>query len=713
MKDSARIIAKCCLSKLLWVFVGSALSSCSSSGSDPAKTLRKTSNTLQLEQGAPQQYLVPVRVGNKDLKLLLDTGSNALLVFRDKLGEDNSEVKISPTSVRKKYASTLREGHLATAPVTIGEFAAKAMRIMVIDTPHSDNDPSLTPKHADGILGMRRTDGLSEDLDPVPLDAPLAVLEPDVKTVEFVLPMEGEGQLTLGEAPNILSADPTQIFLAKTLAVSSSNDPVHKSYADLQVPFHISSSFGAAEEGDQDILLDSGALSDLTLDIRLAEKLGYDRTAKKWRIPADEELIFHIIGARSAISFEPRFKISEVVVADYRAAGVAFEAVLGISRWHPYVVGFTFVDYQSGGPDGTIQFLPRSSVLPANILPPVSTISEVIPEPGYVAIPGLNSHGHDSFPETDNSGHLITFQSNRNDGRGENDVYVYKRGTGLLSLNGLNSEREDGDPSISGDGRYVAFHSNRRVSGVEDAANDGDDDFNIYVYDLKAKALVELPGLNSTAIDRNPSLSQDGHFLAFRSERHQELPDGCTITRESLGSQIYLYDMKKKALDNSLAPLLCDSDTFAGEKYDPHLNKDGSMLAFEGYGTIQGGDVQRDLVFLWDVQGQIYIPFPFDEKEAAGVAINSAPSLSGDANWLLFTTTRETPDLGLYDRDLVLLDLQRGIERFIPGLNSLTDDHAASLSGDKRYIVFHSEKRGGKGGADVYLYDFGAGVLDE
>lgn len=67
---------------------------------------------------------------------------------------------MSDTAVSKSYASGTRTGVLATAPVRIGAYAHSNMQIMLIQTPDSQNDSSLTAKSADGVIGLRRTGGL-------------------------------------------------------------------------------------------------------------------------------------------------------------------------------------------------------------------------------------------------------------------------------------------------------------------------------------------------------------------------------------------------------------------------------------------------------------------------------------------------------------------------------------------------------------------------
>ena len=55
-------------------------------------------------------------------------------------------------------------------------------------------------------------------------------------------------------------------------------------------------------------------------------------------------------------------KTAEAAVQMYELGGNAFDAVVGINIWQPYIVGFTQVGFQDGGPDGTIVFLNKDDL---------------------------------------------------------------------------------------------------------------------------------------------------------------------------------------------------------------------------------------------------------------------------------------------------------------------------------------------------------------
>ncbi len=482
------------------------------SGFVKKKVYDGTETTFSLKRGGADQFLLPVEIGDQTFDLLVDTGSDGLLVFEDKTDTSDKGISVSDTKVSKTYASGTRSGVVATASVRIGAYSAPRMQIMLVQKPDSRNDPSLTPKGADGIIGLRRTAGLDFSLQGDSLDAPLNALTPSVEQIEFDFPPTGTASLSFGKMPVLDSAETQFVFRAKALSVADPSD--RESYSDLQVPFRAKTSFGEADDENLDILLDTGAVSKLVLDTKVAEKLGYNISTGKWNIPEDEEIELNLIGLTETATLYPKFKVWEVSVAPYSTMGVEFEAVMGISRWQEYVVGFDYVPTHKGGPDGTISLLRRLDMNEAVSGGAPFLSAEFIP------LPGLNSVGSDEFPRADDSGSTVVFQSDREGGMGGYDIYVWQSGQGIMEMPNLNSAGNDTYPSVSGNGQLVAFQSDRDGSG------------DIYLYDIANKAFADVAGINSDAHDMSPSLSSDGRYIAFASGR----------SGGSGGSDIYLYD---------------------------------------------------------------------------------------------------------------------------------------------------------------------------
>jgi Tol biopolymer transport system component len=133
------------------------------------------------------------------------------------------------------------------------------------------------------------------------------------------------------------------------------------------------------------------------------------------------------------------------------------------------------------------------------------------PAATYRPLPAI--HAPDGFndwaPAPDRTGGRIAFVSDRG---GRTDVFVYDTlGDSLLTLPDLASDATDTEPALTPDGRYLAFASNRAG---------GAGGFDLYLYDLEARAFIALAGsVNTAADERNPSISDDAGVIVFESDR--------------------------------------------------------------------------------------------------------------------------------------------------------------------------------------------------
>jgi Tol biopolymer transport system component len=91
---------------------------------------------------------------------------------------------------------------------------------------------------------------------------------------------------------------------------------------------------------------------------------------------------------------------------------------------------------------------------------------------------------------------------------------------------GINSQFADEHPTLSSNGRYLAFASDRTYSR------------NIYLYDLQAKRFIDLPNLNRLNSSQDqPTLSADGRYIAYVSTERGR-PDVFVYDRNSGRSQL-------------------------------------------------------------------------------------------------------------------------------------------------------------------------------
>jgi Tol biopolymer transport system component len=182
-------------------------------------------------------------------------------------------------------------------------------------------------------------------------------------------------------------------------------------------------------------------------------------------------------------------------------------------------------------------------------------------------------------------GKLLAFSAWARPGAaGRWDVLLYDLGTRkLVDLPGLNTARFDERmPALSGDGRFLAYATNDRGGkGLTD----------VHLFDRREGKVLKLPELNSESMDVEPSLSADGRLIAFASDR----------AGGAGGRDIYLFDREKTAL------LSLPGLNSAAHEQSPSLSPDGRYVAFVSERI--GGAGERD-IYVYDRDKRALLPTP-------------------------------------------------------------------------------------------------------
>jgi Tol biopolymer transport system component len=170
------------------------------------------------------------------------------------------------------------------------------------------------------------------------------------------------------------------------------------------------------------------------------------------------------------------------------------------------------------------------------------------------------------------------------------DICVYDdRTRSRVDLGALNTSVFDEEkPGISDDSKHIVFQANGRPGSSAGGVD-------VYLYDVDAMGLVNTPGLNSPADDRNPCISGDGRYIAFDSNRSA---GGSNRALEA--SDVYVYDLAAMAL---VTPSPWNS---AADDYWPHLNIDGSLMTFAS--DRPGGEGAADIYLYRFFGGFIDLP---------------------------------------------------------------------------------------------------------
>jgi Tol biopolymer transport system component len=209
----------------------------------------------------------------------------------------------------------------------------------------------------------------------------------------------------------------------------------------------------------------------------------------------------------------------------------------------------------------------------------------------------------------------------------------------------------------------VAFASNRTTS-----------QYDIYLYDYDQVGFRLLKGLNSVVdADSSPALTSDGQTIAFVTQR------------STTSTDILIYD-RGSCSTGAIAAV-----NSAGDESQPNFSGDGQRLAFVR-DTVGGHRIRM-------LNGNTFLLVPLPGLDAPGGFDDDAPASDRTATGIAFVSNRGgNSDVYVYDRNADSLVT-------LPGLNSAASDIEPTLSPDAHFLCFASNRAGGTGGFDLYLYD--------
>jgi Tol biopolymer transport system component len=159
---------------------------------------------------------------------------------------------------------------------------------------------------------------------------------------------------------------------------------------------------------------------------------------------------------------------------------------------------------------------------------------------------GAQGNGHSDNPVISPEGTFVAFQSSASnlvpgDNNGLDDIFIRDLLTGVTSRVSSNIFGGDADggsinPSISENGRYAAFQSSAGNLVLGDFNNAAD----IFVYDSVTGdiylASIDNNGIQGNGSSMNPSISEDGAYIAFESSATNLVPGDTNGNKD-----IFLY----------------------------------------------------------------------------------------------------------------------------------------------------------------------------
>lgn len=274
-------------------------------------------------------------------------------------------------------------------------------------------------------------------------------------------------------------------------------------------------------------------------------------------------------------------------------------------------------------------------------LPPYTgTLCSAPPEAARVPDAGTDGEFYPGDASISSDGGRLAFTSNApglvaGDTNGNQDVFVWDRQAGatVLVSAGVGGSPANGgslEPSISADGRWVAFVSvaSNLVDG--DTNNVGD----VFVADLTTGAvqLVSVGQGGAPADSRSsaPSISADGRWVAFASVASNLVDDEISDTQA-----VFVFD--RSTGETRLVSVGTGGPVAGQSKFaaDPSISGDGQWIAFTSERDFLTGGAQGTLVYLWSgTTGTTQLVS--QGLDGAPASTSESASVSADGRWVAF-----------------------------------------------------------------------------
>lgn len=255
-------------------------------------------------------------------------------------------------------------------------------------------------------------------------------------------------------------------------------------------------------------------------------------------------------------------------------------------------------------------------------------------------------------------------------------------------------------PSISGDGRFVAFTSDadNLVAGDTNHVRD------VFVRDVVAGTTTRVQGpAQPDAASTNPSMSADGHWVAFVSTADNLVPGDANRKPDVFRARVGAPGM-------TLVSVGDDGRAADQESASPDISADGRYVAFSSWAHgLTADDTNRwSDVFVRDVTAGRTV---LASRTDAGRSVNNSsyfPSVSDDGTIVAFdsaATNIVAHDKG--ETDVFVRNLATGRTARVSGRAGQLPkgvSGGAEVSGDGHVVLFHS--------ANFYLAGNSAAAVD-
>jgi len=282
-----------------------------------------------------------------------------------------------------------------------------------------------------------------------------------------------------------------------------------------------------------------------------------------------------------------------------------------------------------------------------------------------VASDGSQGTNHSRDPSISADGRYVAFGSNASnlvgdDTNGKYDVFIHDRQMGQTSRVSVASDGEQGNfdsyfPSISADGRYVAFES--YASNL--VGDDTNGKYDVFIHDRQtgqtSRVSVASDGSQGNNHSRDPSISADGRYVAFRSDASNLVGDDTNPEYD-----VFIHD--RQTGQTSCVSVASDGEQGNDYSGEPSISADGRYVAFKSKASNLVGDDTNDWddVFIHDRQTGQTSRVSVTSDGGQGNNQSDSPSISADGRYVAFESyarnlvgddTNDTADVFVHERE--------------------------------------------------------------
>ena len=301
-------------------------------------------------------------------------------------------------------------------------------------------------------------------------------------------------------------------------------------------------------------------------------------------------------------------------------------------------------------------------------------------------------------PDINSPGSYIAFDSdsNINGGNPNNntEVFLYDTTTDVFTQITDTTSGFNITASISDDANIIAFESTANITG-----QNPDGSREIVFFNRATSTFTQITDDPNTGNrSRQPSVSDDGDFIAFRSEF--SINGG----NPENNNEIYLYNVNTGVITQI-------TTTMTGESYGPSISADGTYISFESEADISGlnPEMNRDM-FLFNTS---FSSFTNLTNATSGDSFNG--KISSDGQYVAFVSRSPLTPLFISGNQVYVVNTTTGAITQITNVDGNGSFPSPNADGSIISFDFGGNLNGGnpEGNKEVYVYDMSNGVITQ